>query len=63
MEFVQEREWREKRPRTQPPEHNVGRVGEAVAGGTGGDTGEAGVTEGTPRKRLQVCSRPFEQVP
>lgn len=41
----------------------MGRAGEAVAGGTGDDPGDGGVTEGTPGKRLQVCGRPFEQVP
>lgn len=55
MESVQERDCREKRPRTKPQEHNAGRAGEAVAGGTGDDPGDCGVTEGTPGKRLQVC--------
>lgn len=42
----------------------MGRAGEAVAGGTGEDPGESGVTEGTPRKGLlqgRGCGRRFEQ--
>ena len=54
-ESVQEREWREKKSRPSPQQHDTGRGGEAVAGGPGDVPGRVGSQKG-PQRRDCRCS-------